>query len=215
MITLDNVELNEKDKDRDYGGAYDIDPQQYFIKEDLLELADAVIEKLNDKYTYSFDIADIYIDEDDSLYIELSVDNDFTIYTYVNIDMRRIKKPSDIQKYMPEIIEDFTHQLEEINELNSYTEEINELNSYNFNKESISTNINIDTHQNLKLNEQTLRLGNPWKHWTDVYKIFGLISEMNKGKLDVIKNKVNEFYNMFKGIKEVDTAYQRWNSKDT
>lgn len=202
MITLDNVELNEQDKD--YDGAYDIDPQQYFIREDLLELADAVIEKLNDKYTYSFDIADTYIDEDDSLYIELSVDNDFTIYTYVDIDMRKIKKPSDIQKYIPEIIEDFTHQLEEINELNSY----------NFNNESISTNINISTRQNLKLDEQTLRLGNPWKHWTDVYKIFGLISDMNKGKLDVIKNKVNEFYNMFKGIKEVDTAYQKWNSRD-
>ena len=205
MITLNNVELNEQDKDRDYGGAYDIDPQQYFIKEDLLELADAVIEKLNDKYTYSFDVADIYIDEDDSLYIELSVDNDFTIYTYVDIDMRRIKKPSDIQKYIPEIIEDFTHQLEEMNELNIY----------NFNNESISTNINISTRRNLNLDEQVLRLGNPWKHWTDVYKIFGLISDMNKGKLDVIKNKVNEFYNMFKGIKEVDTAYQRWNSKDT
>ena len=185
-------------------GAYDIDPQQYFIKEDLLELVDAVIEKLNDKYTYSFDVTDIYIDEDDSLYIELSVDNDFTIYTYVDIDMRRIKKPSDIQKYIPEIIEDFTHQLEEINELNSY----------NFNNESISTNINISTRRNLKLDEQTLRLGNPWKHWTDVYKIFELISDMNKGKLDVIKNKVNEFYDMFKGIKEVDTAYQRWNSTD-
>ena len=204
MITLDNVELNEKD--RDYGGAYDIDPQQYFIREDLLELADAVIEKLNDKYTYSFNVADIYIDEDDSLYIELSVDNDFTIYTYVNIDMRRIKKPSDIQKYIPEIIEDFTHQLEEMNELNSY----------NFNNESISTNTGTDTHQNLKLklDEQTLRLGNPWKHWTDVYKIFGLITDMYKGQIDIIKQKAKEFYDMFKGIKEVDEAYRRWSNKD-
>ena len=206
MITLNNVELNEQDKDRDYGGAYDIDPRQYFIKEDLLELADAVIEKLNDKYTYSFDIADIYIDEDDSLYIELSVDNDFTIYTYVNIDMRKIKKPSDIRKYMPEIIEDFTRQLEEMNELNSY----------NFNHESISTNTNTDTHQNLKLklDEQTLRLGNPWKHWTDVYKIFGLITDMYKGQIDIIKQKAKEFYDMFKGIKEVDEAYRRWSNKD-
>ena len=45
------------------------------------------------------------------------------------------------------------------------------------------------------LNE-ALKLGDPWPHWTDVYKVFGLIQNMYKGKVDVINQKIKEFYNM-------------------
>lgn len=49
-------------KMRDFGGAYDIDPAQYWTKDDLMELKDA-IEEINP----DLPITEIYLREDDSL----------------------------------------------------------------------------------------------------------------------------------------------------
>lgn len=72
--------------------------------------------------------------------------------------------------------------------------------------------MNIDDNMIIKstLDEQTLRLGDPWNHWTDVFKIFNLIANIYSGNKKVINDKVREFYDMFKGIKVVDTAYDKW-----
>lgn len=72
--------------------------------------------------------------------------------------------------------------------------------------------MNVDDNMIIKstLDEQTLRLGDPWNHWTDVFKIFNLIANIYSGNKKVINDKVREFYDMFKGIKVVDTAYDKW-----
>ena len=86
---------------RDYGGAYDIDPYSYFTRDDLLELSDAVLEILNrgstdDSY---FDFEDIWIDDDDTIVMTVLAPDDESVEGSVTIDMRRIRKPSDILKY--------------------------------------------------------------------------------------------------------------------
>ena len=73
---------------------------------------------------------------------------------------------------------------------------------------------NDDEDNEDELLDEALKLGDPFPHWTDVYKVFGLIQNMYKGKIDVINQKVKEFYNMFKGIKSVDTAYQKWQNQE-
>ena len=72
--------------------------------------------------------------------------------------------------------------------------------------------MNIDDNMIIKstLDEQTLRLSDPWNHWTDVFKIFNLIANIYSGNKKVINDKIREFYDMFKGIKVVDTAYDKW-----
>lgn len=294
----------------DYGGAYDIGPEDFFTKEELMEYGEDIAEKLGDRYDYDFELAEIYL-EDDDLYIKLYIvdEDNYFVDTTNRIDMRRIKLPKDLNKYTEDFLEqlglavdefievykdDYDESLDESYEadgyhpcmsgsyydddLDNFTNELNDLyienkgdsdliilynydeanNIIEFNvftdaysgvvkekaiididkfdngikpeevlklfksiKESANLTIaeednNIeDTEEDEEemLNE-ALKLGDPWPHWTDVYKVFGLIQNMYKGKVDVINQKIKEFYNMFKGVKNVETAYQRWQSQE-
>lgn len=93
-----------------YGGAYDIDPDMFFTKDELVELGDTVADDFNtwvksvtpDFYS-PFELADVSMDEKSNLYVDISND-DYIISAVVRIDMRKIKKPSDINKYKDELI---------------------------------------------------------------------------------------------------------------
>ena len=103
----------------DYGGAYDIDPEMYFTKEDLLEFANEIIDNLYADYDVDFDLADIFIDDNNELYISIDINNDYTINSSVYIDMRRIRKPEDIYKYETDILDELSTQINEYIELYS------------------------------------------------------------------------------------------------
>ena len=69
---------------------------------------------------------------------------------------------------------------------------------------------------NESLLERRMNLGSPWHHWTEVYNIFETISDMYPSSTsggNVAEKKIDDFYDIFKGIKEVDTAYNRWQSQ--
>jgi hypothetical protein len=66
------------------------------------------------------------------------------------------------------------------------------------------------------MKERRMNLGAPWHHWTEVYNIFETISDMysaNTTSGNVAKKKIDTFYDIFKGIKEVDQAYSKWNDQ--
>ena len=98
-----------------YGGAYDIGEDDYFTKEELVEFGDAVADEYN-KRNYdgnvTYELSSIYLDpsEDNKSskqILEITLGNvDSEIVSKVQIDMRRIKRPSDIYKYMDRIYED-------------------------------------------------------------------------------------------------------------
>lgn len=95
----------------DYGGAYDIDPEMFFTKEELVELGNDVAERFDnwdksepDKASSNtFELADVSMDTSNNLYMDIS-DGDTYLSAVVRIDMRKIRKPSDINKYSDQIL---------------------------------------------------------------------------------------------------------------
>ena len=69
---------------------------------------------------------------------------------------------------------------------------------------------------NESLMERRMNLGSPWHHWTEVYNIFETNADIYPSSTsggNVAEKKIDDFYSIFKGIKEVDTAYNRWQSQ--
>lgn len=102
-------------KMRDYGGAFDIESDMFFTKEEIVEFADDVADDFSENIAgkaYSFTVEDVYIDQD-ILHIELT-DGDVVLTGYVRIDMRRIRLPKDIYKYKGKFIDEFEAQYYDI-----------------------------------------------------------------------------------------------------
>lgn len=83
---------------RDYGGAYDIDPSQYFTRDDLDEFAQDVVDAINGEGYSKVELISSFIDDGK---VEITLDWDGNeVSSAIKIDMRRIRKPSDIRKYL-------------------------------------------------------------------------------------------------------------------
>lgn len=85
----------------DYGGAYDIEPDQFFTREDLVEFSEAICDELRSHYGKEFEVSDLYMDTPTRAYISVVDEYGDGASTFVDIDMRKIRKPSDlIHKYL-------------------------------------------------------------------------------------------------------------------
>lgn len=87
-----------------YGGAYDVDPEQFFTKEDIVEFADSLVQALNMDGDYpdgsGWKLSDVYMDVPNVLTVELESPFESVEIVEEKLDMRKIKKPTDIFKYM-------------------------------------------------------------------------------------------------------------------
>ena len=97
-----------------YGGAFDIDEDQYFTREDLDEFLDYVTEEIEKSLDIN-DVIEVYdADIDDNI---LSITLSFEGYEKqyrTRIDMRRIRVPSDlVRRYADECIEYFVSKFQE------------------------------------------------------------------------------------------------------
>lgn len=90
--------FNENLKEADYGGAYDIENDMFFTKEDIVEFAEEVCEYLGDIFSYQYDINNVYMDGPRKLYINIYDNNYIEVESTFDIDMRKIRKPSDLFK---------------------------------------------------------------------------------------------------------------------
>lgn len=110
--SLKNESLNEAS----YGGAFDIEDDMYFTKEELVEFAGDIAEEFS-KLTghMNCDVDNVYM-ENDPLAINVDIydpKDEVSHSAYTRIDMRKIRKPSDIYKYMDRILkqlEDSFHE---------------------------------------------------------------------------------------------------------
>lgn len=94
-----------------YGGAFDIEDDQYFTKEEIMDLADEVCERLYKEVHETFDVSDLYM-EGNTLHMELESDSCMAT-TDVKIDMRKIRKPLDIMKYASPITNKLLSQVKD------------------------------------------------------------------------------------------------------
>lgn len=95
----------------DYGGVYDINPSQYFTREDINEFAEDVVDAINARSYSRVELVSTYLENNK---IEVTVawdDNEVTASE--KIDMRKIRKPQDISKYGKPIADELIRQLKE------------------------------------------------------------------------------------------------------
>lgn len=81
-----------------YGGAFDIDDEEFFTRDEINEWGYAVVDKFNETMKTSFVLESVYC-ESSSLELNIT-DYDYTLSTTVKVDMRRIRRSSDINKYI-------------------------------------------------------------------------------------------------------------------
>lgn len=96
----------------DYGGAYDIDPSQYFTRDDINEFAEQVVDAINTKSYSKVTLISSYIENN---VIEVTVEWDGNEATATQkIDMRKIRRPQQIDKYVKPISDELIRQLKEV-----------------------------------------------------------------------------------------------------
>ena len=78
-----------------YGGAFDIEDDQYFTRDDLVEFAEDVVDRLNDISYSKFDYTEVYLEPGNNLELTL-VWSDYEETIKEHIDMRKIRKPYDL-----------------------------------------------------------------------------------------------------------------------
>lgn len=107
----DDIYSSSSIQARNYGGAYDVDPEQYFTREDLVEFADDVIDYIANSQDILLDISELSIDGNT---ITLGLTNEFDNGGFedtvrFNVDMRKIRKPQDLMKYTMPVAIQFIH----------------------------------------------------------------------------------------------------------
>lgn len=113
--SLKNESLNEAS----YGGAYDIEDDMFFTKEELVEFAGDIAEEFSKLTGHSnCDVDNVYMENDP---LALNVDiydpkDEVSHSAYTRIDMRKIRKPSDIYKYMDRILKQLEDSFHEYHE---------------------------------------------------------------------------------------------------
>lgn len=91
-------------KESSYGGAFDIEDNQYFTRDDLVEFAEDVVARLNDISYSRFDYTEVYLEPENNLALTL-VWSDYEYTIKEHIDMRKIRKPYDLCRvYAPSFV---------------------------------------------------------------------------------------------------------------
>ena len=98
MIEVIKSTMNESLTEASYGGAYDIEDDMFFTKEDIVEFVDNICEYLGDVFGYQYGINNVYMDGSRKLYINIYDNNYIEVESTFDIDMRKIRKPSDLFK---------------------------------------------------------------------------------------------------------------------
>ena len=96
-----------------YAGAYDLEGEGFSTKDDLVQFDDAVIDILQECYPDTFRIDDSYI-EDNVIYLSVQSSEGNWAEGSVKVDMRRIKKPSDILKYSNAMVDNLKKELDTV-----------------------------------------------------------------------------------------------------
>ena len=82
-----------------YGGAYDIEDDMFFNKDEIVEWADKVVAEFNNANDENYRVEDVYFANSTDLVLEAG-NSDTSFIATVKVDMRRIRRASDIDKYI-------------------------------------------------------------------------------------------------------------------
>lgn len=86
------------------------DDDNFFNKEEILEFGDEIVDRLNKNFDSKWELTGAYEDGKE-IEIEVSSDDLGTYVHTVKVDFRKIKKPSDINKYIMAFVAKFSEQI--------------------------------------------------------------------------------------------------------
>lgn len=104
-----------------YGGSFDIEDDQYFTKDEIVEFGNTVCDHLNETFYDTYDVSDVYMETPKKLVLTVVQKSDECEFTAtIDIDMRKIRKPADL---MNRYLGDVVYALQQ--DIKSYNDEIN------------------------------------------------------------------------------------------
>ena len=126
---LNQYDLDELEESS-CGEAFDIEDDQYFTKEEIVDVAEEVCEHLDEIYPDTFSVSNVYMETPTTIHIEVISKEGNWASANAKIDMRRVKKPSDIMKYdvvIGDLVYNLRQELEQLYTDNSiFTESASE-----------------------------------------------------------------------------------------
>jgi hypothetical protein len=109
-----NTQAEKTMNEASYGGAFDIADDQYFTRDDLNELSDEVLEIVQKSFDNKLDTSSSYIEDGNELEVTLADEDGVEFTSKIKIDMRKIKKPSDLSdRYKTVLADDLINQISE------------------------------------------------------------------------------------------------------
>lgn len=106
-----------------YGGAYDIEDDMYFTKEELMEFGYDLAEQFSAWADDKCELSNVYMTSPVDLVMEVVESDGAEHQAKVKIDMRKIRLPRDIEKYTDTILKQWK---DSYNEYHDYDESLNE-----------------------------------------------------------------------------------------
>lgn len=109
-------EIQELDE-ASYGGAFDIADDEYFTREDIETASEKVLDHVNETFSEEYVLGGTWF-EDGNWIVNIQTQDGMEEYEVkVPVSMRRIRKPSDIEKYVLEVSSKLIAQIKEYNGL--------------------------------------------------------------------------------------------------
>ena len=121
---LSHISLNSAEDviSASYGGAFDIEDDQYFTKDEIVEFGNTVCDHLNETFYDTYEVSSVYMETPKKLVLTVAQKSDESEFTAtVDIDMRKIKRPSDLMdRYLGNVVYALQQDIEKYNnEVNS------------------------------------------------------------------------------------------------
>lgn len=106
----DSTNITASEYDNMYG-----QDDGFFTKDDIIDLADAVESDLQSMTGENFRYTDVYM-SGNTVHVEVTTPDDEVYTTSARIDMRKIRKPSDILKYTTMLVKRFLDEYQGLDE---------------------------------------------------------------------------------------------------
>lgn len=98
-------DINESLNEASYGGAFDIEDDQFFTRDDINEFGYDIADQFSAWADSTFDLSDVYMDTPTKLHLEVFNHVDYEGYeANIKIDMRRIRSPKDLYRYEDKVL---------------------------------------------------------------------------------------------------------------
>ena len=100
----------------------DYDEDYFFTRDELNEFGFEIVDQINDTYRRAYDegmidtpvVADlggIYMEDPNTISIEVVTDDGYAVEHIFKVDMRRIRSPRDLYKYSAPVVTALSNQL--------------------------------------------------------------------------------------------------------